>query len=105
MRSVTLLIIHSSHHTWAYHMDSGTTGTVKNDMLDKGCQRHDLNASGGHESKANDFVSEMKPPRIRVNKQKIQIPGFVSVCTFLKISYGNKMKQQAHTFKPGCCNI
>jgi hypothetical protein len=103
--SVTLLIIHISYHKWAYHVDSGITGTVKNDMLDKGCQHHDLNAIGGHESKASDFVTEMKPPRIGVNKQKIQIPGFVSVCTFLKISSGNKMKHQAHTFKTDCCNI
>jgi len=54
--------------------------------------------------KASDFVNEMKPPRIRVNKQKIQIPGFVSVCTFLQICSGNKMKHQAHTFKLGCCS-
>jgi len=30
-------------------------------------------------SKASDVVPEMKPPRIRANKQKIKTPGFVSV--------------------------
>jgi hypothetical protein len=87
-------------------VDSGITGTVNKDMLDTGCQRNDLDASGGHEtSKTSDFVPEMKPPRIRANKQKIKIPGLVSVCTFLQISSANKMKYQGHALKPGCCNI
>jgi hypothetical protein len=37
-------------------MDSGITGTVKNYMLDKGCQRNDLNESGGHESKQGEWL-------------------------------------------------
>ena len=58
MCSVKLLIIHSSHHTWACHVNSGVTGTAENEMLGKGCQRNDLDASGGHVSKkASDFVN------------------------------------------------